>query len=267
MHEHRLKQIERRLLEMSAPFPEPTPEQARAGGLASLMGARARSLYGGFLHSLSGSSQPSTLIELRPLVELAILLKWYSIQPELHGILWNAQSEAADLRVIEESQQYLGVTNPSSIPDAELTRQRAAKRRVVSEARALLKKIGRDYGSRVAPGVGRMVAEIVEADPGHAIAVRQAYIVAYRNFSPWVHSEAASFKSTTRDISSTRAEFVGDRIPVSTMNLRLLGGAMLAYCIEVVSSLMPNPSRLAEARSLRDELVDADAYLARLSAE
>ena len=40
---------------------------------------------------------------------------------------------------------------------------------------------------------------------------------------------------------------------------------MASYCIEVVSDLMRRPNRTAEARTIRDELVDADAYLARLS--
>ena len=199
-------------------------------------------------------------------MELSILLKWYSLNPKLHGRLWNAQSDAADLRVIDELRKYLQVTNPSQTPEAQLEEQRVAKQQVVDEARALLKEAGRDYGKRVAPTVLGMVLEIVDVDPGHAVAARQTYIVAYRNFSPWVHSEAASFKSTTRPISPTHSAFVGDWLPISKTMLRLLAASMLAYCIEVVSELMGLPDRKIEARQLRNELVDADAYDTRVAA-
>jgi hypothetical protein len=54
-----------------------------------------------------------------------------------------------------------------------------------------------------------MVREVAERDPGHGTAMRQAYIVTYRSLSPWVHSEASSFKSTTEPISKTHHRFVG----------------------------------------------------------
>jgi hypothetical protein len=257
---HRLKQLERRLLEMARPFPEPTPLGAPGAAVASLMGARSRSLYRGFLHALTGPSEPSVAIELRPIVELAILLKWFSLDPDLHGDLWDAQSDANDLRVIQETGEYLALTNPSQTPEDVLLAMRAIKEQKVGEARARLRATQRRYGERVAPGVLTMVKEIVEADPGHAIAMRQAYIVAYRNLSPWVHTEAASFKSTTKQTGATTAEFVGDRVPLAKTALRQLGAAMFAYCIEVVSEMGQTPDRRDEARAIRDELVDADAY-------
>lgn len=257
--------MERRLLAMSEPFPEDTPADTPGAGAASLMGARARSLYRGFLHAASGPSAPTMVATLRPLVELALLMKWFSLDPDLHGELWHAQSNAADLRVIDESREYLGLTNPSALSDEVLAEKRAAKQKLIDEARAALKAAGRQYGDRLMPGVGGMVREIAAADPGHAIAARQAYIVAYRNLSPWVHSEASSFKSTTEPISETRVRYVGDRVPLSPLTHRILAAAMMAYCIEVVSDLMRRPDRTAEARAIRDELVDADAYLARLS--
>jgi hypothetical protein len=265
MTPHRMKQIERRLLAMCEPFPEPSPPGVAGAGVASLLGARARSLYRGFLHATTGPSEPSTAITLRPLVELAIFLKWYSLDPDLHGDLWDAQSDANDLRVINEVRTYLGATNPSATPEAELEAKRAIKRQVVADARSRLKDAGRNYGDRVAPGVLGMVREVAERDPGHGTAMRQAYIVTYRSLSPWVHSEASSFKSTTEPISKTHHRFVGDRLPLTMLTLRILGAAMVAYCIEIVSDFMERSDRRVEARAIRDELVDADAYLARLA--
>ena len=47
--------------------------------------------------------------------------------------------------------------------------------------------------------------------------------------------------------------------------MRQLGAAMFAYCIEVVSEMMQTSERRDEARAIRDELVEADRYLARLT--
>jgi len=265
MSAHRLKQLERRLLVLAEPLPEPTPAGMPGAGMASLFGARARSLYRGFVHALAGPSQPSVAIALRPLVELAILLKWYSLDPDLHGDLWDAQSDANDLRVIDEAREHLSLTNPSATPEEELAAKRRIKEEKVEAARERLRAAGRRYGDRLAPGVLTMVREIAERDPGHAIAMRGAYIVAYRNLSPWVHSEAASFKATTEMISDTHARFVGDRVPLARTAMRQLGAAMFAYCIEVVSEMLQTPDRGEEARAIRDELVEADRYLTRLA--
>lgn len=264
MSAYRLKRLERRLLALAEPFPEPTPAGVPGAGMASLFGARARSLYRGFVHALAGPSESSVAIALRPLVELAILLKWYSLDPDLHGDLWDAQSDANDLRVIDEARKYLSLTNPSATPAEELAAKRRAKEHQVDAARGRLRAAGRRYGDRLAPGVLTMVREIAERDPGHAVAMRGAYIVAYRNVSPWVHSEAASFKATTEMISKTQARFVGDRVPLPKTAMRQLGAAMFAYCIEVVSEMIKSPDRRDESRAIRDELVEADRYLARL---
>lgn len=146
--------------------------------------------------------------------------QWFSLDPDLHGELWHAQSNAADLRVLGESREYLGLTNPSALSDEALAEKRAAKQKLIDEARGALKAAGRHYGDRLMPGIGGMVREIAAADPGHAIAARQAYIVAYRNLSPWVHSEASSLPRVWVGLEGLHGREADDDVPRSTSGCR-----------------------------------------------
>ena len=111
-----------------------------------------------------------------------------------------------------------------------------------------------------------MIGEIVERDPGHTIVARQAYTAAYRSLSPWDHSEAFSFQLTVELVAADTWQWVGERIPFSDHTLRMTGGSMAAFCLEVAGMMLGDVEQQREARAFRDELVDHDAYTARLRA-
>jgi hypothetical protein len=229
-----VRQIERRLLAISDAYPRDSTSRHRPGAaVLSLLGARAHSMYRGFIHALSGPSAPLQIIAVRPLVELAIFMKWFTLDPAVHVQLWTAQSEQNDLRVIREVGECLTLTNP--LPEPWRADQLALKTEIVAEAKEQLKQTGRDYGRRLTPSLARMVEEVGASAPGHAIPLWQAYSLAYRFVSPWDHTEASSFKASTERVSSSKLLFVGDKLPMRRRDLRLLAAAMFAYCIEIVS--------------------------------
>lgn len=74
-----------------------------------LLGHRATSLYRNFVHSLDSPVELGPILAIRPLVEVAILAKWVSLDPPLHGELWFGHSDARDITAIQESERHLQV--------------------------------------------------------------------------------------------------------------------------------------------------------------
>lgn len=61
------------------------------------------------------------ILALRPLVEAAILTKWISLDPTLHGELWFAHAEDRELTGMREQERHLGVRVRGDIPVATIT--------------------------------------------------------------------------------------------------------------------------------------------------
>lgn len=254
MQPYRLRALERRLLDLLKRLPDPSPPRPGAGQ-GVLFGHRAESLYRGFLHSVSGPSQPTMMVALRALVELSILLRWFALDPDVNGEIWKAHSEDADLRVIREVERHVGAPKPTRVTPEEAMQKLAAKQAIVDEARAA---VGGRRG-RVGPTVAQMVGEIERVEPEHGFGMRQAYDVGYRMLSPWIHSEAASFKSAMEEVSPGRYRFLGDKIGVPPVVLRAIGAGTVAYCLEVIGGLVDDLDVVAEAQAIRTEIVIADA--------
>ena len=96
------------LLEFGERIGDPTAQDSHARLYACLIGHRAASLYANFLHSLSSPAEIAPILALRPLVEAAIIAKWVSLDPTLHGELWFAQAEDRELRAMREQEKHLG---------------------------------------------------------------------------------------------------------------------------------------------------------------
>jgi hypothetical protein len=231
---------------------DPTKQDSHAKLYATLIGVRAKSLYANFIHSLSSPADIGPILALRPLVEAAILAKWISLNPKLHGELWFAQSEDRDLTAIREAEKHLGIRVRGDIPTSSIVESVEQKTAWRDEAVARSKAAGKTYGDRPMPHIDRMVAEIEKGDPGHKMAMRQAYDGVYRSVSPWEHTEAASFKATAEE-SETGLTFLGDVCPYQIDLLRLIAGAMFAYILEIVGLAVGDGSEVA-ARFIRDYL-------------
>lgn len=239
------------LVRLGNAIPDPIDGMSHATFYACLIGIRARSLYANFLHSLESPAEIGPILALRPLVEAAIKAKWISLDPTLHGELWFAQAEDQDLKAMRAQETHLGLRVRAEIPPeviVETMEQKAAWR---DEAIARGREAGRK-GDRPMPPLAQLVEEIENRDPGHRVAMRQAYEMAYRGFSPWEHTEATSFKATAITTESG-VDFLGDRSPYSSEMLRLIGGAMFAYVVEMIGIASGHESAVI-ARLVRDYL-------------
>jgi hypothetical protein len=102
------------------------------------------------------------------------------------------------------------------------------------------------------PPLDRLVMEVEKADPGHRVAIRQAYDLAYRAMSPWTHSEATSFKSTASGEPGALT-YHGDVSPFPQEPIHVMAAMMYAYVLEVVGRAASDGSDV-DARQWRDML-------------
>lgn len=243
------------LLRMGNDIGDPTMQDSHAKMYSFLIGHRATSLYANFLHSLSSPTDIAPILALRPLVEAAILAKWISLDPTLHGELWFAHAEDRELTAMREQEKHIGLRVRGDIPDAVITETVEQKKAWRDEAVAHGKAAGKKYGDKAMPELARLVQEIETKDPGHKMAIRQAYDVAYRGFSPWMHAEASSFKSTAAN-TPEGVTYLGDVSPYRIEHLRVIAGAMFAYVLEIIG-VAADDGTDATARFIRDYLTIA----------
>ncbi len=170
--------------------------------------------------------------EIAPLVELAILVKWLSLDPGLHRVLWFAESDATELTQIEVITEHLKLRG--NTPTQGDPSQRELKERGRDEGRARLAAAGRDYGDRLMPTLAQMVEEVEAAMPGYRVAMRDAHDLAYRVLSPWQHTDASTFKSTAEALDAGGWKFGKDRSPFNVEDLKAMATAMYAFALETV---------------------------------
>jgi hypothetical protein len=220
------------LFALAKDIPTPDPDNVPEVSYLALLGIRAVSLYENYLHSRSSPAPLGRLIAIRPLVELAILTKWISLDPTFHGELWMADSEAAELTQIKHVTDHL--KNRGNHPQQPDTEGIARKEALRDEAKAKLKAASRNYGNRLIPTVIRMVEEVEKEVPGHKIAMRDAYELAYRTFSPWEHTDASSYKASAERSDIDDFTFLGDRSPFHSEDIDAIATSMFAYVLESV---------------------------------
>ncbi len=219
-----------------------------------LLSERAKGLYANVHHSFSSPAEFAPLLAIRPLIELVILVKWISLDPEFHGFLWVSDSDASELTHLDAILTHAkarGSPEPQLDPIHRSSRE--ARR---DEAIARLKAAGRNYGkNRRMPSVIRMVEEVEKAVPGHKIAMRDAYEYAYRTFSPWEHTETSSFNATAERAGPGGWVWLGDRSPFSAEAIQAISVSMYAYILEVVLSKLANRDAAVHARAIREHVV------------
>jgi hypothetical protein len=221
--------------------------------LIYLLTNRAVSLYHGFLHAMGGPSTSTPIIDARSLVELAIRLKWVTLDPPVNAILYYGSSEDADLKAIRALEQNLGFVPPAPLDAATVEVMKAQKAEIRDDAKALAVARGRRYGTRVMPDVEGMVREVESQDPAFATAMRQAYDDIYRAFSAWTHSEVMSFKHFVRENGDGTATYLGDGWGIAPEHVRVVAASTFALVLEVVGS--GRDEKLArEARAARERL-------------
>jgi hypothetical protein len=88
--------------ELASRLPSSTAATSIEGVAGGLLGARARDLHRGFVHALDGPSTIAPTILARPLVELAILLRWIQDDALARFGMWTAHSEEMDAKAIRQ---------------------------------------------------------------------------------------------------------------------------------------------------------------------
>jgi len=235
-------------------LPVPGPGMDNTTVAMSLLGQRAKSLYANFHYSLGSPAEIGPVLAVRPLVELVILTKWITLDPELHMFLYVADSDASELAHMEDVREHAkmrGSTIPESPTDPTPTKEATR-----DAAFAKLKELGKNYGKgRIMPNLRRMADEVISRTPGHKGVMNDAYVYAYKTFSPWEHTEASSFKSTGKETAPDEWEWLGDNSPWHPEDLEAIASAMYAYVLETGFATLEDTENALMARQLRDHTI------------
>jgi hypothetical protein len=232
-------------------LPTPGPGQDTTLTAMALLGQRAKSLYANLQYSLGSPAEIGPVLAVRPLVELVILAKWITLDPELHMFLYVADSDAAELAHMDDVREH-AKDRGSSIPkdSKDATPIKEATR---DAAFAKLKELGKNYGKdRVLPNLRRMANEVISKEPGHKIVMNDAYVYAYKTFSPWEHTDASSFKATASETAPNEWKWVGDKSPWHPEDIEAIATSMYAYVLETVFAAIGDDDNALFARKLCD---------------
>ena len=220
----------------------------------TLLGQRGKSLYANFQFSLRSPAEIGPVLAIRPLVELVILTKWISLDPELHVFLYMADSDASELAHmadVREHAAFRGSAIPQHPDDPTPTKEASR-----DAAFAKLQELGKNYGKgRIMPNLRRMADEVISRVPGHKGVMNDAYVYAYKTFSPWEHTEASSFKSTGKETGPGQWEWLGDNSPWHPEDLEAIASAMYAYVLETVFATLEDADNALMTRQLRELII------------
>jgi hypothetical protein len=241
--------------ELATRLPGPTEARNIQGIAGALFGGRALDLHRGFLHELDGPSTVGPTIMARPLVELAILVRWIQDDPELRFEMWTAHSEDMDARAIR--QLAVNLPRPPGDPFEPAAVQPTLD---AKDARATAARTagGRETPPRLLPGLVEMIEAVLKRDPDEGLALRQAYDAAFRSISPATHSDASSFKESIREQPDGSLEFV-ETSPVPIELLRYISAACFAYAIEASANLCGETGTAQAALAIRLRLAQPPA--------
>ena len=240
---------------LSEDVPIPGPGANETALVMSLLGHRAKSLYANYMFSRDSPAQIGPVLAVRPLVELAILAKWISLNPELHVFLYIADSDAAELVHIDAVRQHAVVRGHPVVETAETALQEAQKESVRVAALAKLKALKINYGKgQIMPNLRRMTDDVIAKEPGWKIAMNDAYVYAYKTFSPWEHTDASSFKATAEETVAPDWEWKGDRSPWHPADVEAIASATFAMILEIAFGTIGDAESARFARLIRDHI-------------
>jgi uncharacterized protein DUF5677 len=150
------------------------------------LAARSRSLLAGFIALADGAEPIAAFALLRPMVEINILMRFLTKNPELHLELWHAEGERNVLAMVDEHDANEALRDRWG-QSPLTTVERAARRNTVAAARQQAQAagvVGVGKSGSVLPTTKAQLAAINE--PG----ANEAYTFAYRALSPDPHAGA-----------------------------------------------------------------------------
>jgi hypothetical protein len=202
---------------------------------------------------MQGPSSATPIVDARSLVELAIRLKWVTLDPHVNAALYCGGSEDADLKAVRALEEHLGMTLPPSLEPLTVAKLKAEKVPIRDQAKALASMEGRKYRDGLMPTLEGMVEEVAAGDATSARAMREAYDDMYRAWSAWAHPELTSFKHFVRENGDGTVAYLGDGWGVIPERLRVMTASVFALVLETIAG--GRDEKLArEARAARRRL-------------
>jgi hypothetical protein len=235
--------------------PTPGPGTSDTVLVMSMLGQRAKSLYANLLYSFGSPVEIGPILAVRPLVELAILTKWISLDPEFRAWLYVADAEAQELVHINAVRLHAADRGHPVRETSESVAVIEQKEQLRKAALAKLKELDINYGKgQIMPNLRRMTDDVIGMDPGWKLVMNDAYVYAYKTFSPWEHSDASSFKATARTSSPDDWHWLGDKSPWHPADLEGIGSMTFAMILEVVFTAIGDTENQGFARRIRDHI-------------
>ncbi len=205
-----------------------TGDSTIMGIVALAVGHRARSLYRGVRHAVEGPSEATAQIALRVLIEQTILLPWLLLLPKVHPFLWKAEHERQIRSILTGAPGVPGGAFATALSRSVSPSRQGDLDRAVSEARQLALTngvVGVGRNGSLLPSLDVMTAQVGTPE------AQEAYHVAYRMTSGWIHTSAGGLALT---VTSAGVRFGDERLEDSKP-IRSMAAASYLYILEIVS--------------------------------
>ena len=239
--------------ELASRLPNPVGQPDLMAVVGAAFGSRARDLYAGFLYAIDGPSVIAPLVLARPLIELAILLRWIRDDVEPRHDLWQAHSAEMEAKAIRQAAAHLPrpVGDPYHID--ELGAVLAEKDVFAAAGRKRANRLGTE---RALPGLTEMIQSVEKRSEAEGHALGQAYDIAFRFVSPATHSDDSSFRMNFVEKSGSPVQYA-ERSIVDPDHLRLIAAGCMAHAIESAARMCLLDALADTALSIRKMLVAA----------
>jgi hypothetical protein len=237
--------------ELASRLPSPVGRPDITAVAGALFGSRCRDLYAGFLHACEGPSAIAPLVLARPLIELAILVRWMRDDAEQRFKQWQAHSADMDTKAMRQAAEHLPrpVRDPFHID--QWSGLLAEKDSMAAKAR---EEANRESQDRVLPGLTEMIQAIGKRNKADAHALWQGYDLAFRSISPATHSDEASFRMGLTQYPDGSADYA-ERPTVEPDALRLIVASCVAYTTESAALMCGLDELASTALAIRAMLV------------
>lgn len=185
-----LSRAERKLTRLGQELERPVNDEMYLRVVLAL-GKRARSLFRGFVRLHRTDAPVAAFVLLRPAVDINLVLRFLSQNPDLHTQLWEAEGELETLKLIREAERDRELFAKTGWPAFPATvmeeRHRDVERARAAGIVAGVKGVSKEAGKRVFPSMATIAREHGD------LATREAYTLAYRSLSQLIHTSSRAF--------------------------------------------------------------------------
>lgn len=223
--------METRLLELAARLDEPFTSHGDPDSVAMALAHRSRDLFKGYLACAEAGVPAAARLQLRPAVEINILLRFIRESPEWRTRLWHAESVRIWMGMAEQ------LHHRPLPPEQELTHlptldEIATRRQELND----LRTEAIEAGVVGVPPKGRLLPDVQEqAQILNTTETWQAYVTAYMPLTLDQHVSQGSFGDQgERRLPDGRVIHVRDRDP--RFAERLLVCSVFASTLVIVST-------------------------------